>query len=275
MYPIISQRSSIGLDFDDGSYRTRSRRICPLWKALPTLGFYRYVFPIVWRAGTRAKRGEYDTTEWGKSSLEVLRALENIGVQIEVTGVDHFRELKGPCLFLSNHMSTLETFVLPVLIAPIKPVTFVVKESLVETPVFKYVMRSRDPITVGRTNPREDLKAVLEGGAERLKAGISIIIFPQTTRFLDFAPEKFNTIGIKLAKKANVPVVPVALKTDAWGNGKVLKDFGKMDPSQKVHFAFGNPLWIKDRGTEEHEQVLGFIRDKLIEWKAQEVEPAS
>jgi 1-acyl-sn-glycerol-3-phosphate acyltransferase len=165
-------------------------------------------------------------------------------------------------------MSTLETFVLPAIIASLKPVTFVVKEALVDTPIFKYVMRSRDPITVGRANPREDLKAVLEGGTERLNAGISIIIFPQTTRFLDFDPRKFNTIGMKLARRANVPVVPVALKTDAWGNGKILKDFGKMDPSKKVHFSFGEPLVIKDRGTEEQEKVLEFIGSRLKEWGA-------
>jgi len=274
MYPIISQRSSVGLDYENGSYKTGHRRIFPLWKALPTLGFFRYIFPIVFRAGARAKWGTFDTTEWCKSSLEVLRALENIGITIEITGIDHFRELNGPCVFLSNHMSTLETFVLPVIIASIKPVTFVVKEALVDTPVFKYVMRSRDPVTVGRANPREDLKAVLEGGTERLNAGISIVIFPQTTRFLDFDPKIFNTIGIKLAKKAGVPVVPIALKTDAWGNGKYLKDLGKMDPSVPVHFAFGKPLWIKGRGTEEHNKVLEFISSKLKEWTGKDRVPA-
>jgi 1-acyl-sn-glycerol-3-phosphate acyltransferase len=274
MYPIISHRSSVGLDYHNGSYRTGRRHVFPLWKALPTLGFVRYIFPIVFRAGARAKWGTFDTTEWAKSSLEVLRALENIGITIEITGVDHFRELNGPCVFLSNHMSTFETFVLPVVIASIKPVTFVVKEALVDTPVFKYVMRSRDPVTVGRTNARDDLRAVLEGGTERLNAGISIIIFPQTTRFLDFDPKTFNTIGIKLAKKAGVPVVPIALKTDAWGNGKHFKDFGRMDPSLPVHFAFGKPLWIKDRGTEEHNKVLQFINDKLNEWREQDATPA-
>ncbi len=267
MNSFVSQRSLIGLDYKNGSYKTTPRRIFPLWKALPTLGFCSYVFPIILRSGARAKWGRYDTTEWCKSSLAVLRALESIGITVEITGIDHFRELKEPCVFLANHMSTLETFVLPVIIASIKPVTFVVKENLMETPVFKYVMRSRDPITVGRANPREDLRAVLEGGTERLNAGISIIIFPQTTRFLGFDPATFNTIGIKLAKKAGVPVVPVALKTDAWGNGNYLKDFGRMDPSLPVHFAFGKPQWIKDRGMEEHNQVIEFISSKLNEWK--------
>lgn len=142
------------------------------------------------------------------------------------------------------------------------------KQSLVEYPVFRHIMRSRDPITVGRSNPRDDLKAVLEGGAEKLKAGSSIIIFPQTTRTPVFDPASFNTIGTKLAKKAGVPVVPFALKTDAWGNGKYLKDYGRIIPSRPVHFAFGKPLIIQDRGAEEHAAIIAFISGKLKEWEA-------
>ena len=164
-------------------------------------------------------------------------------------------------------MSTLETFVLPTLIAPIKDATFVVKQSLVDYPVFKHIMRTRDPITVGRRNARDDLKAVLDGGDARLRAGLSVIIFPQTTRSMVFDASAFNSIGIKLAKKAGVPIVPIALKTDAWGNGSLLKDYGKIDPTRPVHFAFGRPLRIRDRGAEEQEEIISFITERLKEWE--------
>ncbi len=247
-------------------YRTESRRLSLAARFIPSVTFYASMLRIVMQASSNAKRGNYDTAEWCKSSLAIFHALEQSGIRIEITGIDNFRTLTGPCVFIGNHMSTLETFVLPTIIAPIKEATFVVKQSLVEYPVFKYVMRSRNPITVGRSNPRDDLRAVLEGGAERLKSGISIIIFPQTTRTPVFIKEQFNTIGVKLAKRAEVPVVPIALKTDAWGNGRLLKDFGRIDPAKTVHFAFGKPLLIKDRGNEEHEQVIDFITRKLGEW---------
>jgi 1-acyl-sn-glycerol-3-phosphate acyltransferase len=127
-------------------------------------------------------------------------------------------------------------------------------------------MRSRNPITVGRTNPREDLRAVLEGGAEILASGRSIVIFPQTTRAAAFDPKEFNTIGVKLARKANVPVVPVALKTDAWGNGRMLKDFGEIDPSKRVFISFGEPMTIKNRGVEEHDAIIAFVEEHLRRW---------
>ena len=254
------------LTYVDNIYTSPPRPLSLMARTFPSLRFYQRCFMIVWRASGLAKRGGYKTPEWSQSSLATLRALEEVGVQVKITGTEHFRALDGPCVFIANHMSTLETFVLPTIIAPVKDATFVVKQSLVDYPVFRYVMRSRDPITVGRSNPRDDLKAVLEGGTERLRAGRSIIIFPQTTRTPVFDPESFNTIGIKLAKKAGVPVVPVALKTDAWGTGRILKDYGKIDPSRRVYFAFGSPLTIKDRGAEEHSQIIEFISGKLKEW---------
>lgn len=254
------------IEFENGAYRTQPADFSLFARSAPSLLFYWRAFMIVYRASVLARRGTYNNSEWCASSLAILRALEEVGVSIEISGVDSFREVDGPCVFIGNHMSTLETFVLPFIISSFKESTFVVKQSLVEYPVFKHVMRSRDPITVGRSNPRDDLRAVLEGGEQRLRSGRSIIIFPQTTRTTVFDAGAFNTIGVKLAKKAGVPVVPIALKTDAWGNGKYLKDYGRIDPGKKVYFSFGKPLQIKDRGTEEHEAVITFISGKLREW---------
>jgi len=256
--------------FEGDTYTTAPRSISLLTRALRSAIFYKAVLSVVFRGSSRAKRGDYDTAAWCGSSYDTLRALERVGVSITVTGMEGFKALDGPCIFIGNHMSTLETFILPTLIAPFKDATFVVKQSLVDYPVFKHIMRTRDPITVGRQNPRDDFKAVMEGGAEKLKAGMSIILFPQTTRTQVFDPEQFNTIGIKLAKKAGVPIVPIALKTDAWGNGRFLKDYGRIDPSKKVYFAFGRPLRIKDRGNEEHQQIIEFITGKLREWEQED-----
>ncbi|MEW5745352.1 MAG: lysophospholipid acyltransferase family protein [Nitrospirota bacterium] len=257
------------LPFKNGIYITEPGKASPLAKALPSASFYRRMAGIVLRSSRLAKRGQYKTPEWAESSRAILDALEASGVVFEITGAGHVAGLAEPCVFIANHMSTLETFVLPCIIAPFREVTFVVKQSLIDYPVFRHVMRSRDPVVVGRTNPREDLKAVLEGGTERLHAGRSVIIFPQTTRTADFDAAAFNTIGIKLARKADVPAVPIALKTDAWGNGKHIRDFGRIDPSKKVWFSFGEPLRVADRGTGEHQAIIAFIESRLREWTRQ------
>jgi 1-acyl-sn-glycerol-3-phosphate acyltransferase len=240
-----------------------------LGRRWPSLRFYPREFWIVYRAACSARRGTYDDREWLRSSQATLRALERVGVRLEISGLEHVAPLREPVVFIGNHMSTMETFLLPGILVPFLRVTFVVKQSLVDYPIFGHVMRSRDPITVGRVNPREDLTAVLEGGRARIGQGVSLVIFPQTTRTAVFDPAEFNSIGVKLAKRADVAVIPFAVKTDAWGNGRLAKDYGRIDPAKTAHIAFGPPLRIAGRGAEEHEAVVRFVSARLREWGGQ------
>ncbi len=76
----------------------------------------------------------------------------------------------------------------------------------------------------------------------------------------------FNTIGAKLARRAGVPLVPIALKTDAWSVGKLIKDFGPIRPERTVHFSIGPPLEVTGNGREQHEETVRFIQNKLASW---------
>jgi len=245
------------------SYRSPVRQASWASRRFPNVAFYSRLFGVVIKAARLAKKGAYRDEDWVRSSRSIVDLLEMVGVSLEMENISAISGLDSPCVFVGNHMSVLETFVLPYIIQPHVKFTFVVKKSLIDYPVFKHVMRSRDPIVVGRTNPREDLKAVMEGGLKRLNDGTSVLIFPQTTRTTELDPKAFNTIGIKLAKRAGVPVIPFALKTDAWGIGRWIKDFGKIDPSKQVSFWFGNPIAIDGKGKDEHESILQFILDKL------------
>jgi len=163
-------------------------------------------------------------------------------------------------------MSTLETMVFPGVIVPLKKSIFVVKKSLLTFPIFGHIMRATKPIAVGRTNPREDLKTVMTEGVEVLKNGTSVIIFQQSHRNPNFDPEVFSSLGVKLAQKAGVKVVPIALKTDFWGNAKLVRDFGPIRRKEKVHFAFGEPMVIEGNGKENNEQIIKFIKEHLNKW---------
>jgi len=239
-------------------------------RLLPSALFYLKLIHIVIRASNKAKAGEYGDIHWIESSQEVLQQLEKVGVGVEITGIENVVAQSGPVVFIGNHMSMMETLVLPAVIQPLKPVTFVVKEALLSYPVFQHVMRSRNPIAVSRTNPRQDLKVVLTEGQERLQRGISVIVFPQTTRSHVFSPEQMSSIGVKLAKKAEVPVIPLALKTDCWQNGRWIKDFGRLDIAKTAHFAFGRPIAkVMGKGDEEQALVNAFIDGELQSWESE------
>jgi len=241
----------------------------------PNLVFYAKAAMIIYKGARYAKKGAYTANRWIQSSLDIVSALESVGGRCHFYNLDVVKKLQSPSVFIGNHMSILETFILPCLIRPYQKVTFVVKESLMSYPVFGHVMRDRHPIVVGRSNPREDLKKVLREGAQRLGDGISIVVFPQTTRSVEFNPRQFNTLGIKLARRSQVPVVPIALKTDAWSMGKWVKDIGKIKPDKTTHICFGDPLQIQGSGKNTHRQVVAFIQSRLEAWRVSDMESGS
>ncbi|MEW6654297.1 MAG: lysophospholipid acyltransferase family protein [Bacteroidota bacterium] len=245
-------------------YKTSEQKFKP--KLFPSLYFFSRLFRIILYCNRQAMKGIYNDVRWANSSADVASSIENAGVRLHFEGLDILHNLKSPVVFIGNHMSTLETMVLPCLIQPHRKVVFVIKQELAEYPLFGKVALARDPILVGRENPREDLKVVMEEGADKLSNGKSVIIFPQKTRSQIIDASTFNSLGVKLAKRTNVPVVPIALLTDAWGVGKVIKEFGKINTQKTVRICFGNPMDVKGKGTAEHQQVIDFISNKLIEW---------
>lgn len=240
-------------------------------KLLPSFYFFSHLLRIVLYSNRYAKQGIYNDERWSNSSVDVVSSIEKTGVRLHFEGLENFKDLDSPAVFIGNHMSTLETMALPCMIQPHKKVVYVIKQELAEYPLFGPIALARDPILVGRENPREDLKIVMEEGSTKLANGKSIIIFPQKTRTQFFDSASFNSLGVKLAKRNNVPVIPVALLTDAWGNGKIVKEVGKIDTSKIVRISYGKPIQVKGNGSEEHQQVIDFIANKLTEWGRSEL----
>lgn len=259
--------------FDSSEYVTPQKINRNLWERIihcNRLYFTVKFAGIVFRTRREAVRGVYNTKAWADSSFYILRFIEKTGGSFVISGMENITADRLPVVFIGNHMSTLETMVLPSLIAPLREVTFVVKESLVKHPLFGHVMRSRNPIVVGRTDPRKDFEEVMTKGTELLSKGVSIVIFPQSTRSLDFRPEEFNSLGVKLAKKAGVRIVPLALKTDFWGHGKIIKELGPLDHRKLIHFKFGESFPVTGGGKAENQKIIEFIQSSLEQWKDNE-----
>ncbi|MBN2875435.1 MAG: 1-acyl-sn-glycerol-3-phosphate acyltransferase [Spirochaetales bacterium] len=229
--------------------------------------YFRF-FGVMFRSRVLAVRGAYDDEAWSDSSMEVLAKLEGCGARFHISGLEHVRALQGPAVFVANHMSTFETLLLPGLINPIRPCTFVVKEKLLHGLVWGPIMRARAPIAVTRTDPRKDLETVLSEGARLLGSGRSIIIFPQGTRKNVWNRAEFNSLGAKLASRTGVPLVPVAIKTDYWGNSPLFRGFGPVHRDRPVMIEFAQSMPVSGRGKTEHDACLDFIEDRLRSWGA-------
>ena len=234
--------------------------------------FYLREFLIVYQGYWWARAGKFGYPEWTSRAIGILRAMEGCGARISISGAKVLSEIDEPAVYVANHMSQTETMLLPgAIILPFQKVTTVVKESLLTYPIFGKIMTALDPVAVTRRNAREDFKHVLKKGTEELKQGISVVLFPQSTRSAIFDPATFNSLGAKLAARAGVPIVPVALRTDFRGIGrtKFLRDFGKLDRKKPVLFRFGDPIPVEGRGKDAHDKAVAFIAATLKEWGCQ------
>ena len=230
--------------------------------------FYICLFKVVWDCSKLSRNGKLDHREWACQSLRMFQLVERAGTKVSVEGIENLEIMRdGPCVLVSNHMSIMEPVMFPCIFLNYGFGTYVLKESLINYPYFKDVLGAIDPIAVKRKNPREDLKVVLTEGMKKLNGGISLVIFPQSTRSVILDKSKFNTLGHKLASRANVPVIPVAVKTDFFGKGKIVNDISKIDRSKDVFIKFGKPIYnVADDSKGAHDKTFRFIADSYRSW---------
>ncbi len=214
-----------------------------------------------------AVRGKFDEEAHAAAGLTYLRHVERAGGKFHVAGLDCLDRTSEPVVVAGNHMSFCETFVLAAMVGARKhKISFIIKESLARYPLFGPVVSSTHPILVTRKNPREDLKRVMKLGAEALAQGRSVIVFPQNRRRLTFRASEFNSIGAKLARRAQVPLVPMALRTDFLLPGRIFLDFGPIKPERPLYFEFGPALSPTGQSKDTHRQTVAFIVDRLRKW---------
>ena len=126
-------------------------------------------------------------------------------ISIVVKGEEHIP--KGPCVVLSNHQSTWETFYLQWLF---QPASVILKRELLWIPLFGWALALMQPIAIKRSRPASAIRHVLKMGGRRLSAGNKIVIYPEGTRVTMNGLGDFKTSGAALAKASDVPILPVA-----------------------------------------------------------------
>jgi 1-acyl-sn-glycerol-3-phosphate acyltransferase len=251
----------------NNTYKTEIDKVSLIARLFPGFIFYSRLFGILLSQWWSIKKGVADSDSMRMAACRVIKTAEKSGLNVHIKGIDNLQKHKEPVVFIANHMSTFETLLLPCMLQAHTDLSFVVKDSLLSYPIFGLVLKKFNPISLSQTNPKADLKLILSESKQRIKSGSSILIFPQGKRTLNFNRKKFNSMGIKIAKNSGTPVIPIALKTDAWEPGKILPDFGRINPEKSTYFTYGEPVIINDKGKIEHEQVLDFIENNLEDWE--------
>jgi 1-acyl-sn-glycerol-3-phosphate acyltransferase len=113
---------------------------------------------------------------------------------------------KGPVVILANHQSFWDNVIMPVLF-PIQ--SWVIKKQLLDIPVFGLGLKLMEPIALDRTNAMS-VRKILQIGSQKLENGISVVIFPESTRLNPGQNAPFKAGCATLAFQNNVPIIPMA-----------------------------------------------------------------
>ena len=257
-----------------GGYRTADdcrapKRARP--SALTTLRFTWGVTRVFPFCAIMEPFGKLTTDNWANACFSSVTTAERLGMNVSVEGFSDRLAYNGPVVYLSNHMSMIETIMLPPILLTASPFSYVAKASLAHLPVSVRAAAHMLIVPISRKSPREDLMNILRIGTERLDGGDSFLIFPQGTRCEVFSRKRYSSIGAKLAERANCPVVPIVVDTRCQPTRtkgmfkKIFKDFGSVDTSKDIRIAIG-PVIPCDKSKALHEAAFDWMATKLESW---------
>jgi 1-acyl-sn-glycerol-3-phosphate acyltransferase len=142
---------------------------------------------------------------------------------------EHHIPHDGPALLICNHVSFIDWMVIAALVN--RPVRFVMHYEFMKVPLLGWFFRGGKVIPIAGT--KEDPKMLDEALRKihaELKEGELVCVFPEGAITKDGLLNPFRSGVEKMAKEANVPVVPMALK-GLWGtftsrayNGKAMSN---------------------------------------------------
>jgi len=147
------------------------------------------------------------------------------GIKTNVQGKENLPKDR-PYIAVCNHQSEWETLYLARLLCP---ASVVMKESLLKIPVYGWGQRLLRPIAIDRGSPRASIRSILTRGAERLREGSNVLIFPEGTRVEPGSVRKYTRTAFKLATETGTPIVPIVCNSgDFWVKGVFKKGIIQM-----------------------------------------------
>jgi len=131
-----------------------------------------------------------------------------VGITVHVEGVENIPKDRA-VIFASNHQSTID---IPAMFGFL-PAQFriMAKQILFMIPFLGWHLYMAGNIPIDRKNVSKAQRGLLKA-ATRIRKNISLFIFVEGTRTRDGKLQRFKRGGFTLAKKLNVPIVPVAIQ---------------------------------------------------------------
>lgn len=171
---------------------------------------------------------------------------------------------RRPFVVVSNHQSFGD---IPVISRLPWEMKWIVKEELFQVPVFGWLMRMAGDIGVNRRDARSRA-AVLPKARDYLKKRCSVMFFPEGTRSRDGRVLRFANGPFRLAVKAGVPVLPLAIEGT---RGALPKGGWRFDTDCNIRLKVLAPVPTEDLDPDDadrlHDEVRRRIIEQVAEWR--------
>lgn len=176
---------------------------------------------------------------WARMNMWVLARL--CGLTYVVEGAENVPDRAA--VVLQKHSSAWET-IAGIIYYPTH--TWVLKRELMWVPLLGWALAALNAVPINRQGRGQAVQQVIERGAERLRAGINVMIYPEGTRVALGETRRFGRSGALLAVNAGAPVVPIAHNAaEFWPRRATLKRPGT------VRVCIGPPIETAGRSSEE------------------------
>jgi len=262
------QLTETGAYRTEESHRARARRSPGGWLTARFAFSISRVFPL---CALYDMFGRLTVRNWERFCMSAVTMPEACGMALDVSGFGPRMAHGGPVVYVCNHLSTLETILMPPTLIAFGPLRIVAKAAIAHLPLLERSARNMGIVPLGRKDPKADLLALYEAGRRHIAEGASFLIFPQGTRQDVFSRGRYSSIGAKLAEKTGVPIVPLAVDTRCLPTRKsglfkgLFKDFGTLDTSCDIRIAAG-PVIPCGKAREMHDASFDWIADRLEAW---------
>jgi 1-acyl-sn-glycerol-3-phosphate acyltransferase len=185
--------------------------------------------------------------------------VEATGSTVNIKGAENIPE--ESCVFVGNHQGNFDVLIMAGYID--KPMGFIAKKQLETFPFVSYWMKQQHSVFMDREDPRDSVKAILQG-VENLKNGYSMTIYPEGTRTRGPEMIEFKKGAMKLALKAGAPIVPVTINNSY----KIFEtQNGRRTKAVAVDLIFSTPIDTKGLSKVEQnnlsEHIKAIIQENL------------
>lgn len=162
--------------------------------------------------------------------MERLRLMD-----LEISGLESLKNCNGGCLFVANHPTLIDVLIILAIAPRLQCVT---KQALWDSFFLRQIIRAANYVP-----SLSSLEFVTEC-AERLRAGHSLLIFPEGTRSLPGRTRKFQRGAAAIAIKSGAPIVRIAISCIPSALTKGLKWYQIPPRRSLITLRFFKPLVI-------------------------------